>query len=160
SGLFVYKPTKFEIPSLLNDIQQSFNLPIYQQGVSIRIEYSTTEKTQIYSDYDKLRQIISNLTANANKYTAKGEIVLGCTAKSDCFEFYVKDTGIGIPKKDIELVFERFYRGSNIDESKSRGTGLGLCIVKELVEMLGGKIWVESEVGKGSTFYFTIPLAI
>ncbi|MFA9390391.1 MAG: sensor histidine kinase [Prolixibacteraceae bacterium] len=158
SGLFVYKPTKFEIPSLLNNIQQSFNLPIYQQGVELKIECHTCEKAQINSDYDKLRQIINNLTVNAYKYTPLGEIVLGCQAKSDCFEFYVKDTGIGIPKKDIELVFERFYRGSNIDESKSRGTGLGLCIVKELVEMLGGKIWVESEVGLGSTFYFTMPI--
>ncbi|MDA3928840.1 MAG: PAS domain S-box protein [Prolixibacteraceae bacterium] len=157
SGLFVYKPAKLNVSELLNDIQQSFNLPIYQQGVSLKIECNSCEATQVYSDYDKLRQIITNLTVNAYKYTSHGEIVLGFNQRDDGFEYYVKDTGIGIPIKDLGHVFERFYRGSNIDESKMRGTGLGLCIVKDLVEMLGGKIWVESEIGKGSTFYFTIP---
>jgi len=158
SGLIVYKPTLLEVPDFLNDIQQSFNLPLYQKGVNLKLEFNIPEKTQVCSDYDKLRQIVANLVVNAFKYTPKGDITLGCVYKNEWFEFYVRDTGIGIPQKDIAHIFERFYRGSNIDEAKSRGTGLGLSIVKELVEMLGGKIWVESVEGIGSTFYFTIPV--
>jgi signal transduction histidine kinase len=159
TGLFMYRPVLFLAHNLFTDIQQSFNLPAFQKGVTIKFVCEIDETTKIYSDYDKLRQIITNLTVNAFKYTHKGEITLGFDLKVDIFRFYIKDSGIGIPQKDMPHIFERFYRGSNIDEAKSRGTGLGLCIVKELVEMLGGTIWVESEVEKGSTFYFTIPAA-
>jgi PAS domain S-box-containing protein len=156
--LFAYRPKHFLAHDLLSDIHKSFDLPMYQKEVKLNYACTLCDTIQLYSDYDKLRQIITNLVSNAFKYTPKGEILLGCNQKEDCFEFYIKDTGIGIPSKDIGHVFDRFYRGSNIDQSISRGTGLGLCIVKELVEMLGGNIGVESEIGKGTTFFFTIPI--
>ncbi|HCY40531.1 MAG TPA: hypothetical protein DHV48_04135 [Prolixibacteraceae bacterium] len=155
--LMTYKPSTFEAHKLLNDIMGSFNLPVYQTNVCLKYECSISDTTQLFTDYDKLRQVITNLISNAIKYTPKGEIIVGCDAKEDYFEFFVKDTGIGILPNDIEHVFERFYRGRNIEESTTRGTGLGLSIVKELIELLKGEIWVESEVGKGSTFYFTLP---
>jgi PAS domain S-box-containing protein len=157
SGLFVYRPTSFDVERLLVDVQLSFNLPIYQKGVSLKCDCSLAGNIQIYTDYDKLRQIITNLITNAFKYTHQGEITLGFKLVSEGFNFYVKDTGIGIPQKDMGHVFERFFRGSNINEASTRGTGLGLSIVKELVEMIGGTIWVESEEGKGSCFYISIP---
>jgi PAS domain S-box-containing protein len=157
TGLFAYRPSVFEIKKLLSDIQLSFNLPIYQKEVLLTFECNENGASQMTTDYDKLRQILVNLITNAFKYTPQGEITTGCIHNEDAFVFYVKDTGIGIPTKDIDHIFDRFYRGSNINEAQMRGTGLGLCIVKGLVEMIGGKIWVESEIRKGSTFFIEIP---
>ncbi len=132
-------------------------MPVHQTNVRLKYECNINETTQLFTDYDKLKQVISNLISNAIKYTPKGEITFGCDLKGEYYEFYVKDTGIGILPNDIDYIFERFYRGRNIDEPTTRGTGLGLSIVKELLDLLNGKISVESEVGKGSTFYFTLP---
>jgi two-component system phosphate regulon sensor histidine kinase PhoR len=81
---------------------------------------------------------------------------MGIIRINNQIHFFVKDTGIGIPEKEIDKIFERFYRGSNVAKSTIGGTGPGLSIVKEMIELLGGKIWVESELGQGSTFYFSI----
>ncbi|MBN2805259.1 MAG: PAS domain S-box protein [Prolixibacteraceae bacterium] len=158
TGVYVNKVSPFEAHLLLNDIQQSFNLPSYQENVILQYVCNIHKATIIHTDYDKLRQIITNLMTNAFKYTPKGVIQVGCNLKGEFYEFYVKDTGIGIPPKDLEHIFDRFYRGSNVNEAVTRGTGLGLSIVKELVQLLGGQIWVESELNAGSTFYFTIPV--
>jgi CheY-like chemotaxis protein len=94
---------------------------------------------------------------NAIKYTEEGEIEVGYSKKGGTLEFYVKDTGIGIPEDRQSAIFERFVQ-ADIEDTKARqGAGLGLAITKSYVEMLGGKIWVESEEGSGSTFYFTLP---
>ena len=109
------------------------------------------------TDRDKLDSILTNLVKNAIKYTDKGSIVFGCELKDETFEFYIKDTGIGILKDRQEAIFERFIQADIIDVEARQGAGLGLSISKALVEMLGGRIWVESEEGKGSVFYFTLP---
>ena len=93
----------------------------------------------------------------AIKYTNDGLIEFGYTNKTDCIEFYVKDTGIGIPKGRQEAIFERFVQADIDDINVRQGAGLGLAIAKSYTEMLGGKIRVESDEGKGSAFYFTIP---
>ena len=80
--------------------------------------------------------VISNLISNAFKYTKEGKITVSCKRNANFYEFEIKDTGIGILQKDIDHIFDRFYRGSNIDESSTRGTGIGLSIVKEIVELL------------------------
>jgi len=157
TGLFVYNPKLFDVSELLNDIKLSFNLPIYQNTVLLKFERNYSQKETIYSDYEKLRQIITNLITNAFKYTHNGEVIVACNFKNEQCRFMVKDTGIGIPEKDLNHIFDRFYRGSNVNEAVIRGTGLGLSIVKELIDLLNGKIWVESEVGKGTTFYITLP---
>lgn len=111
----------------------------------------------IITDPNRLKQILSNLLENALKYTIGGFVEFGFELSDLNILFYVKDTGIGIPRAKFEYVFERF---SQIDQSIEKpfgGTGLGLAITRNLVELLGGKIWLESEVGIGSTFYFTIP---
>ncbi len=151
-------PVGFSVCDLINDIKQSFNLPEYNnRGVLLKTENNVGEKCYVHTDYDKLRQIFTNLVSNAFKYTSTGSITIGLSTFNDELIFFVKDTGIGIPSDELEKVFERFYRGSNVVKSAIGGTGLGLSIVKEMVELLDGEIWVESEVGVGSTFYFTIP---
>ena len=121
-------------------------------------EYNDNEKYIIYSDEEKLEQIILNLVDNAIKYTPLGgEITIGIKRNDNEFLVYVADNGIGIPEKDKPHIFEKFYRTS-ISMSFAPGTGLGLVIVKYLVEILGGKIWFESELSKGTTFYFTLPI--
>jgi PAS domain S-box-containing protein len=115
----------------------------------------------IKTDREKLYSILTNLIKNAIKYTPKGMIEFGCGStgsptKSE-LQFFVKDTGIGIPYDRQEAIFERFIQADISDKMARQGAGLGLSISKAYVEMLGGKIWVESEVGIGSTFYFTLP---
>jgi len=154
--LFAFHPKLFSVKKLLDDVQLSFNLPDFQNGVKLKAEYTIPIDTMIESDYDKIRQVFTNLVSNAFKYTVEGVITIGFMKEENLIKFYVSDTGIGIPEKDKNQIFERFYRGSNINSSAIRGTGLGLSIVKELVELLGGKIWVESELGRGSTFFFTV----
>jgi PAS domain S-box-containing protein len=126
--------------------------------VSIKIGRSLTGNIQILADFERLEQIFNNLIGNALKFTKEGTVEFGCTLESeDILQFYVQDTGIGIPEYKQKMIFERFRQ---VEESLSRkyeGAGLGLSISKGLVELMGGKIWVTSSEGAGSTFYFTIP---
>jgi len=113
----------------------------------------------INTDPQRLKQIMTNLLGNALKFTEKGFIEFGFDLVSaDKYMFFVKDTGIGISPENQQLIFKRF---SQVDGSHTRnygGTGLGLSISKNLAELMGGKLWVDSVQGKGSTFYFTLPL--
>jgi len=111
----------------------------------------------IETDNEKVYAILTNLVKNAIKYTYDGSIEFGYEKKGEFLEFFVKDTGVGIPQKQHLMIFERFRQGSESQNRGYEGSGLGLSIAKSYVEMLGGNIWVESEEGKGSIFYFTIP---
>jgi len=117
----------------------------------------TAKEANIKTDNEKVYGILTNLVRNAIKFTYKGSIEFGYEKKDEYLEFFVKDTGAGIPKIQHELIFERFRQGSESHNRGYEGSGLGLSICKSYVEMLSGRIWVESEEGKGSTFYFTIP---
>jgi signal transduction histidine kinase len=113
----------------------------------------------IYGDRDYLEQVLINLLDNAIKYTPEGGRVGISVNEKDGHEvlFLIKDDGIGIPREDLSRVFERFYR---VDKGRSQelgGTGLGLSIVKHIVQAHGGTVWAESRLGKGSSFYFTLP---
>ena len=133
---------------------------------SIKNGLSSNESV-IKTDREKIYAILSNLVKNAIKYTNTGSIEFGYelvktqsgTVEQDrgFLQFYVKDTGIGIPKERQNAVFERFIQADISDKMALQGAGLGLSISKAYVEMLGGKIWVESEPGNGTIFYFTIP---
>jgi PAS domain S-box-containing protein len=116
-----------------------------------------TNEAIIKTDNEKVYGILTNLVRNAIKFTFDGSIEFGYVKKGEYLEFFVKDTGIGIPQKQQQLIFERFRQGSESHDRGYEGSGLGLSISKSYVEMLGGRIWVESEEGLGSTFYFTIP---
>jgi signal transduction histidine kinase len=116
-----------------------------------------SKEANIKTDNEKVYGILTNLVKNAIKFTYKGSIEIGYEKKGNYLEFFVKDTGIGIPDKQLQVIFERFRQGSESHNRGYEGSGLGLSIAKSYVEMLGGKLWLESEEGKGSTFYFTIP---
>ena len=112
--------------------------------------------TELYvsGDWNRIIQIISNLLSNAAKFTPKGEIHFGYREKEDFVEFYVKDSGIGIPAERVATIFQRFGKINDFVQ----GTGLGLTFCRMLVEKMGGRIWLRSQEGKGSRFYFTLPL--
>jgi signal transduction histidine kinase len=112
----------------------------------------------LYTDREKLRQIILNLLGNAVKFTDRGEIKISASQENGDFKLAVADTGIGIDEADIDRIFEEFDRGRLRSDGGYRGTGLGLAIVKKLLDVLGGSIAVESEVGKGSTFTVIFPV--
>jgi signal transduction histidine kinase len=113
---------------------------------------------QISTDGIRVKQVLSNLLVNALKFTEQGAIKFGIEKQPNALLFYVADTGIGIDSKHYNKIFDHFHKIEQPDHKLYSGTGIGLSICKNLVELLGGKIWVESTLGKGSTFYFTIPL--
>jgi signal transduction histidine kinase len=105
-----------------------------------------------------IEEAIANLLANSVKYTPQGgRIDITINDKGRDLLIQIKDTGIGIPKDEIPRLFEEFYRGKNAKKIEKMGTGLGLSIAKEIVDMHNGKIWAESEEGRGSTFYIKLP---
>jgi len=121
----------------------------------------TGKEAVIITDREKLYAILTNLVKNAIKYTDEGSIEFGYNLKTESqttvLEFFIRDTGIGIPKHRQEPIFERFIQADIANKMARQGAGLGLSISKAFVKLLGGKIWVSSEVGKGTTFYFTLP---
>lgn len=139
-------------------IQTFFGPEAQDKGIQLSlIKPLTDEETIISTDREKLYAILINLVKNAIKYTVKGTIEFGYEIRGDYIRFFVKDTGIGISKDRQKAVFERFIQADFNDKMARQGAGLGLAIAKAYVELLGGKIWVESELDKGSTFYFTLP---
>ncbi len=117
------------------------------------------DKNIVKADFIRLYQVVTNLMINAIKFTYHGTITIGCNSDEakDELILYVADTGIGIVKNKFETIFESFRQADETIHGKYDGSGLGLAICKGNVEMWGGRIWVESELGKGTTFYFTLP---
>lgn len=154
-----------KISSLLDEIVFIYNIEFekYKHKETPLHFYSLIDPEinllTFYFDKLRLKQIITNLINNAIKYTNSGTITFRCKKYNENYLlFYVRDTGIGIKKEDQELIFDRFRKVENKNREVIGGVGLGLAIVRELVALFKGKVWVESEIGKGSTFYFTIPI--
>ena len=120
-------------------------------------QHHLTEEKLIFSDKEKVYAILTNLVKNAVKYTFEGSIEVGCKNIGENIEFFVKDTGIGIPKHRQTAIFDRFVQADIADRMAYQGAGLGLSIAKAYAEMLGGDIWLESEEAKGSTFWVRLP---
>ena len=116
----------------------------------------------VWADRDKVTQVLTNLIGNAIKFTPpRGKVMISSmTQNQDWAQVSVSDTGAGISTEERGKIFDKFYQIAANGEPKPKGTGLGLAICKTLVELHSGKIWVESELGKGSTFYFTLPAAV
>jgi PAS domain S-box-containing protein len=135
-----------------------FKPEVERKGLQIFFQNGLPEKEAVIeTDREKIYAILTNLVKNAVKYSDKGTIEFGYNLKNNYLEFFIKDTGIGIPHNKKEVIFDRFVQADIADKRAFQGAGLGLAISKAYVEMLGGRIWVESEFEKGSTFYFTIP---
>lgn len=157
SGQEEVKVSLFNLNELLDYNYILFRNSAMHKGIELHvIKKEETSKVNINSDRDKVYTILTNLLSNALKYTKTGSVVFGYELADNSVKFYVKDTGIGIPSDKIDTIFNRFVQADQSYTKSYEGTGLGLPISKAYAEMLGGKIWVESEPGKGSCFYFTI----
>jgi len=158
AGLMKIELNKSNIIEQIEFICTFFKPEVDAKGIKLLFKNPLYEKEAIIiTDREKLYAILTNLVKNAIKYTEEGEIELGYIKKGETLEFYIRDTGIGIPKDRQVAIFERFVQADFVDKMARQGAGLGLSITKAYVEMLGGKIRVESQEGIGSVFYFTLP---
>lgn len=130
------------------------------EGNQITLSFSSPE-LQIWADPDRIVQTLVNLLSNAIKFSPPNSTVtLSASSLADLVLFQVKDRGRGIPADKLETIFGRFQQVDASDSRQKGGTGLGLAICRSIVQQHGGRIWVESELGKGSTFYFTLPIPL
>ena len=151
----------FSPAELVTDVFEMFNLPEIHNGLAIQVRIPAGYRDlTIKADLGKIKQVLTIFASNAVKYTFDGSVEVGFEKEKDNLVFYVKDTGIGIPETEQKRVFETFYRGEQVIASAIRGTGLGLNIAKELVELLGGTVGLESRPGAGSKFFFSIPIEL
>jgi signal transduction histidine kinase/CheY-like chemotaxis protein len=148
------------VNKLLNELYTFFLPDANEKELSLNVTYNSDEDSIIVTDEFLLNGILTNLIDNAIKFTNQGTISFGYEMKKDFVEFYVKDTGIGIPDNKKESIFNRFEQAETGHSRSYEGSGLGLSISKGYIEQLGGKIWLTSEEGKGSVFSFTIPYGL
>jgi two-component system phosphate regulon sensor histidine kinase PhoR len=151
-------PERNSIPlhNLIRDVVERFQSQAKKAGITL--SYATPTPLRVMGSHDLIEQVCVNLVDNAIKYTPSGgKVEVRAEAREDQVEVHVADTGIGILSQDLPRIFERFYRVDKARSRQSGGTGLGLSIVKHIVEMHGGKVTVESEYGRGSTFSFSLP---
>jgi PAS domain S-box-containing protein len=157
SGLLGLRTQQFSVDKLIEEIVREQSIECRQKGLELRIA-KQKEDTLIRSDRVRIAQVLSNLVGNAIKFTEKGFVEIGYYLVNDNFiRIYIKDTGIGIAPEFHEKIFERFRQVESAYTRKYGGNGLGLTIAKQLTELMGGRIWVKSEVDKGSLFSLEIP---
>jgi signal transduction histidine kinase len=160
SGSMNFQESELSIHSLFIQLYSIFGQNISESQKNLILNFSEDiQEIKIFSDLDKLTKVLSYLLENAVKFTDKGEIDFGCAIQDrNNILFYVKDTGPGISISEQEKIFKKF---TQVDNSYTRiysGAGLGLSLCKEIVNLLGGKLFIDSHPGQGSIFYFTIPL--
>lgn len=164
SGQLHLELVEFDLSELIEKTCEVMSIRAHKKNIELACHIMPDVIANVVGDPVRLRQIIVNLIGNALKFTEKGEVVLKVenvnTAKDAELLFSVSDTGIGIPDDKLDMIFESFTQADSSTTRKYGGTGLGLSISNRLVEMMGGRIWVESEVGKGSVFRFTATLGI
>src|SRR5262249_32155771 len=161
AGRLDLDPIGFDLRDSLADMLRALALKAHKKGLELAFQVKSTVPDCIVCDLNRLRQIIVNLTSNAIKFTEAGEVVVRVdaqwiTGREALLHFCVSDTGIGISPDQQPSIFEPFVQADGSTTRKYGGTGLGLEISTKLVELMGGHIWVESVLGKGSTFHFTV----
>jgi signal transduction histidine kinase len=156
AGGLLVRPRSLDIVPLLREGAELMQPRVRERGLEVDV-LEPGELPAVRADYDRTLQVLTNLLVNAVRHTPRGgRIELGAGLENGQVTVRVSDTGAGIPDEALPHLFDRFWRP---EDSDREGVGLGLAIVKGIVEAHGGRVWVESEVGKGSTFYFTLPLA-
>ena len=159
SGRLTLSPEVVEMRPVIDQVIRSMEGRAGEKDLEL-IATVPQDLPEVYADSDRVIQILTNLVANAYNYTRPGgEIEVSASANGDEIQVSVRDTGIGISEEDLEKLFSRFFRADDPVVQEAAGTGLGLSITRSLVTMHGGRIWVESEVGVGSIFSFTLPTA-
>jgi signal transduction histidine kinase len=158
AGATLAEREQVDVRALLDDLAESYDIPL-EKEVTLQWVYNGELPERIFTDGGKLRQILQNLVSNAVKFTPQGNVVVSArsTAQRRCIEFTVADTGIGIPEEMVPTIFEKFRQLDSSDTRLYEGVGLGLYIVRQFVELLGGSITVETKLGRGSTFTVIIP---
>jgi signal transduction histidine kinase/CheY-like chemotaxis protein len=164
AGRLDLNPMEFSLGELIQQTIKIQRVPLHAKNLEFGFEMAPQIPRNVVGDPDRLRQILLNLISNAIKFTAKGGIRLNVspdpeTAGDLTLHFALTDTGIGIPANKLDLIFEAFRQADGSTTRKFGGTGLGLAICSRLTELMGGRIWVESEEGRGSTFHFTVRFA-
>ena len=164
SGKLELESAPFSLRRMLDQITRVLAVRASEKGLCFYCRMPDETPDAVMGDRMRLQQVLLNLAGNAIKFTERGDVEISLHALSQdgeaCLEFAVRDTGIGIPPSGLERLFQPFAQADASMARRFGGTGLGLSICKSLVEMMGGRIWVESEVGKGSTFYFTVRLPL
>jgi signal transduction histidine kinase len=156
AGKLAIETTQFNVEDLLKGIIQSFEPKAAAKKLRIVCDVATGVPGMIVGDWVRLRQILINLIDNAVKFTHQGEVAVRVRFDSDQLLFDIADTGIGIPKDRQQQIFEPFVQVDGSSTRRYGGTGLGLAIASQLTHLMGGKIWLDSEVGRGTTFSFTV----
>jgi signal transduction histidine kinase len=149
----------YSVPELIGSVRTSLRSLAEEKGLSFLTDVAD-DIPMARGDAGRLTQCLMNLTGNALKFTRSGEVCIGAVRQGDQLVYRVSDTGIGIPAEEIDNVFAEFRQVDATVTRQFGGTGLGLSISKKFIEMHGGRIWVESRVGVGSTFFFTVPLRV
>ncbi|NOU48930.1 MAG: PAS domain S-box protein, partial [Bacteroidales bacterium] len=162
AGQEMIETKTMNLNTICNDLYDKFLPKAQAKQISFSVEtYLSQNEAECKTDENKLTQVLNQLIGNALKFTKQGHIKFGYKLKNDQdqaeLEFYVEDTGIGIAKEMFEEIFIRFRQVESTTARNYGGSGLGLTLSKAYIELLGGKLWLDSELGKGSTFYFTIP---
>lgn len=163
-------PEMIEIGSFLEQLTNDLKFSAEKKGLFMDFTIGSNEVINatvnerlvkplyyVFADPERLREVVTNIFDNAVKYTDQGKISIGLTGNNNTVQFYIKDTGPGIPTEDQPHLFQKFYRVDNTATRTIGGTGLGLFICRKIVELYKGRIWVESELGKGSTFFINFP---
>lgn len=157
AGRFDMHYEEVDVCRLTADLASSFRSAIEEAGIKYSVDVSA-KLPPLFIDVDVWEKIVLNLISNAFKYTERGKIAVSLAGLGDKLILRVEDSGVGISKEDQQNIFRRFYRVHNVHGRSQEGTGIGLSMVKELIQLLGGDIAVDSEVGRGSTFSVTIPM--
>src|ERR1700676_2411017 len=157
--------TGFSLNDVLEKVREMVAVRAHEKGLALVCEIAPNVPNDLVGDPTRLRQVLLNLLGNAIKFTESGQVALRVTPDADssvpgALRFTISDTGIGIAGGKLGAVFERFTQADSSTTRRYGGSGLGLTISKRLVELMGGRIWVESAVGKGSVFSFAVPLEI
>ncbi|MCX8159767.1 MAG: response regulator [Candidatus Saccharicenans sp.] len=158
-------PVEFNLHNSITEIVATLALPAHQKGLELLCHVPPSLPETVVGDTSRLRQVLLNLVSNAIKFTEQGEVEVEVveearTSRDITLHFMVRDTGIGIPRNKLESIFQPFVQADASFSRKYGGTGLGLAITSQLVNLMGGRIWAESQVGKGSTFHFTVRLGL
>jgi signal transduction histidine kinase len=158
-GRLTIHPEPIDLEEAIRETVDSLSGIVDEKGLQVYTTM-TPGKCMVLGDPRRVVQVLTNLVSNACRYTpAGGQINISSSRVNGSAEVTVQDTGIGIRREELERIFERFYRSDDPLVQDQPGTGLGLAIAKSLIELHGGRLWVDSEHGKGSTFGFTLPLA-
>ncbi|MEK7608557.1 MAG: ATP-binding protein [Patescibacteria group bacterium] len=157
-GRFGYQFEEMSLSAFLEKILAEALPQARRVGIALYFDKPPEELSKVRIDPNKLSMAVSNFLDNAIRYnTQSGKVTVEIKNEAPFLKVSIKDTGIGIPKEDLQKLFTRFFRAGNAVKSAADGSGLGLYIAQNIIHAHGGKVWVESELGRGTTFYFTIP---